>query len=114
MRYVSRLVIQDESQVNFKVQREAARPFTDFAVMAKSSRELTVIFSPVAGPNYHAGNWHAGDYSAELFIKYASQSELSSVKRVNITVGSNEFAALNADSAMYTRICPPSWDFCIT
>lgn len=111
MRYASQFVIQGECPTSSGGWRDAAKPFTEFAVMAKSSKELSVAFLPITGSSYHSGTWQQGDYNAELFIKYASQQGLTSVKRVIVKVGADDFAVLNSRNTSFIRVSPPAWEF---
>lgn len=96
MRYRPELVIPDMPGQAHATRRRLGRPFGDFAIAPQSSVEQSVLFVPVHGPRYQADEWPRGDYEAELFVKYAAQPAICSVKRAAITIRMDEFTVLTS------------------
>jgi hypothetical protein len=96
MRYRPELVIPIEPSEKHITRRLLGRPFGDFAISPQSSMQQSVLFVPVQRVGYETGSWNKGVYQIELFVKYASQAVLNSVKRASITVRMDEFSVFTS------------------
>lgn len=96
MRYRPECVVSDEQEKEYATRRLRGRPFGDFAIAPQSSVQQTIVFVPVQRPGYDGNEWPHGDYEVELFVKYAAQATLSSIKRATITIRPDEFSVLTS------------------
>jgi hypothetical protein len=96
MRYRPEIVIPMEPSEKHMTRRRLGRPFGDFAISPHSSIQQSVLFVPVQRAGYESGAWAPGTYEIELFVKYASQAVLNSVKRTSITVRMDEFSVFTS------------------
>lgn len=96
MRYRPELVVADKPGEEYATRRRLGHPFGDFAIAPQSSVQQSVLFVPVQRPGYEADEWPIGDYQVELFVKYAAQAALCSIKRAMITIRMDEFAVLTS------------------
>lgn len=92
MRYRPEIVVPMEPSEKHITRRRLGQPFGDFAISPRSSIQQSVLFVPVQRAGYDSGAWAPGVYEIELFIKYASQAVLKSVKKASITVRMDEFS----------------------
>lgn len=92
MRYRPERVVPDSPGETHAKRRHMGRPFGDFAVAPQTSVQQSVLFVPVHRPGYEVNEWPRGSYDVELFVKYAAQPALHSVKRSVITISSDEFS----------------------
>jgi hypothetical protein len=92
MRYRPDRVVTDISGGTHAMRRRMGRPFGDFAVPPQAAVQQSVLFVPVHRPGYEANEWPRGNYDIELFVKYAAQPVLQSVKKSAITIRSDEFS----------------------
>lgn len=92
MRYRPELVIPMQPSDRHITRRSLGQPFGDFAVSPGTSILQSVLFVPVQRAGYESGAWTPGVYEIELFVKYASQAVLNSVKKVSVTVRMDEFS----------------------
>lgn len=104
MRYRPELVVSERSEGDHSARRELGSPFGDFAISPQSSVRQSVLFVPVQRPGYEANEWPHGDYQVELFVKYAAQAALCSVKRATITIRMDEFAVLTSGQGRFVAI----------
>jgi len=95
MRYRPDLVISMEPTEKHITRRLLGRPFGDFAISPQTSIQQSVLFVPVQRVGYESGAWQTGVYQIELFVKYASQVSLTSVKRASISVSKDEFSVFS-------------------
>ena len=94
MRYRPGLVLPELPGETHAMRRRLGRPFGDFAIAPHSSVQQYVLFVPVKLHGYEVGEWPTGDYEVELFVKYASQPSVCSVKRATITIRMDDFSVL--------------------
>lgn len=92
MRYRPELVVPAGLSQDHVTRRRHGQPFGEFAISPKSSIQQSVLFVPVHRIGYESGEWALGVYEIELFVKYASQTGLSSVKKTSISVRLDEFS----------------------
>lgn len=92
MRYRPELVVSMGPSQDYLTRRQHGQPFGDFAISPQSSIKQSVLFVPVHRIGYESGEWTPGDYEIELFVKYASQAGLISVKKTSISVKLDEFS----------------------
>lgn len=96
MRYRPELVIPMELSEKHITRRLRGQPFGDFAISPQASIQKSVLFVPVQQAGYESGAWTPGVYQIELFVKYASQAVLTSVRRASITVRMDEFSVFTS------------------
>jgi hypothetical protein len=96
MRYRPERVVPEKPEEQYATRRRLGRPFGDFAIAPQSSVQQSVLFVPVQRPGYETNEWPQGDYQVELFVKYAAQVALCSVKRATITIRMDEFSVLTS------------------
>lgn len=96
MRYRPERVVSGNPGDEYATRRQLGHPFGDFAIAPHSSFQQSVLFVPVQRPEYQADEWPFGDYQVELFIKYAAQAALCSVKKTTITIRMDEFSVLTS------------------
>ena len=96
MRYRPECVVPTSPSEKHVTRRQLGQPFGDFAISPRSSIQQSVLFVPVQRAGYESGKWPPGDYQIELFVKYASQAMLRSVKKVSITVRMDEFSVFTS------------------
>lgn len=96
MRYRPECIVPERSDKEYAVRREQGMPFGDFAIAPQSSVRQLILFVPVQRQGYESGAWPCGDYHVELFVKYAAQTALCSVKKVSISIGMDEFSVLTS------------------
>jgi hypothetical protein len=101
MRYRPECVISGKPGELYKDRRQLGYPFGDFAVTPQTSVSLSVLFVPVQRPGYESGEWLLGDYQVELFVKYAAQATLYSIKKTAITIGRDHFSVLNSSQTQF-------------
>ena len=104
MRYRPELVIGEKSGVDYANRRGLGRPFGDFAIAPRSSISQSVLFVPIQGSAYKTDEWPYGDYQVELFVKYASQEAVCSVKKAMITIGGDEFSVMTPPQTRFISI----------
>ncbi len=104
MRYRSAHVLPDGSGEAYSSRRRLSAPFGDFAIAPQASARQALVFVPVQNPAYHASEWVAGDYQIELFVKYASQTGICSVKRAAIAISPDDFSVLNTDQTRFVSV----------
>ncbi len=105
MRYRPELVVTEKSAEDYATRRRLGRPFGDFAIAPRSSIHQSVLFVPVQRSGYKADEWPQGEYEVELFVKYASQEAVCSVKKVTVPIRMDEFSVINSSQ---TRFIPVS------
>ncbi|MFC3532034.1 hypothetical protein ACFOLG_07530 [Vogesella facilis] len=96
MRYRPESVIPEKPGEEYATRRRLGYPFGDFAIAPQSSVQQSVLFVPVQRPGYEANEWPFGDYQVELFVKYAAQETLCSVKKATITIRMDDFSVLTS------------------
>lgn len=96
MRYRPEWVIPAGPSAQHIDRRRQAQPFGDFAISPRTSIQQFVVFVPVERVGYEASEWSVGSYEMELFVKYASQATLWSVKKTSLTVRMDEFSVLSS------------------
>jgi hypothetical protein len=96
MRYRPELVISLMPGESHILRRSLGQPFGDFAISPHSSVQQAVVFIPVHRVGYASGTWTTGEYQIELYVKYASQSVLNSVKKTSVTVKMDEFSVFTS------------------
>lgn len=96
MRYRPECVVPDKPGEEYTTRRRLGHPFGDFAIAPQSSVQQSVLFVPVQRPGYEANEWPLGDYQVELFVKYAAQAALCSIKKATITIRGDEFSVLTS------------------
>lgn len=96
MRYRPECVASEKPREEYATRRRQGHPFGDFAICPQSSVQKSVLFVPVERPGYEADEWPRGDYQVELFVKYAAQAALCSVKKATITIRMDEFSVLTS------------------
>ncbi|OMQ86036.1 hypothetical protein [Burkholderia pseudomallei] len=104
MRYRPECVISEKFAEPYGTRRRLGRPFGDFAIAPQSSVQQSVLFVPVQRPGCEANEWPQGDYEVELFVKYAAQAALTSVKRTTITVRMDEFSVLTSGQTRFISV----------
>lgn len=104
MRYRPELVVPEKSEEEYATRRLLGRPFGDFAIAPQSSIQQSVLFAPVQRPGYMADEWPHGDYQVELFVKYAAQAALCSVKKATITIRMDEFSVLTSGQTRFISV----------
>jgi hypothetical protein len=104
MRYRPGLVLPELSGETHAMRRRRGRPFGDFAIASHSSVQQYVLFVPVKLPGYKAGEWPTGEYEVELFVKYASQPSVCSVKRATITIRMDDFSVLENNETRFISV----------
>jgi hypothetical protein len=92
MRYRPECVVPAGAAEDYASRRRLGQPFGDFAVSPQSSIQQSVLFVPVQRAGYEAGEWPTGEYQMELFVKYASQAALCSVRRTTVHIRMDEFS----------------------
>lgn len=103
MRYRPECVIPGETR-EYASRRQLGRPFGDFAVAPQESVQQSVLFVPVDRPGYESGEWPQGDYQVQLFVKYAAQSGLSSVKTSTISIDRADFSVLASNQTRFLSV----------
>ena len=103
MRYRPECVVSGESG-GYANRRQVGRPFGDFAVAPQTSVQQSVLFVPVQRPGYDTGEWPLGDYQVELFVKYAAQTALCSVKTATITISRDDFSVLASSQTRFISV----------
>jgi hypothetical protein len=96
MRYRPECVLPEKPGEEYATRRRLGQPFGDFAIAPQSSMQRSVLFVPVKRPGYEADQWPVGDYQVELFVKYAAQPALYSVKKATITIRMDEYSVLTS------------------
>ncbi|WP_321885971.1 hypothetical protein [Paraburkholderia bannensis] len=104
MRYRPELVVSEKSEEEYSMRRRLGRPFGDFAITPQSSVQQSVLFVPVQRPGYEANEWPEGDCQVELFVKYAAQAALCSVKRTTIMIRRDEFSVLTSHRTRFISV----------
>ena len=104
MRYRPSLVVAEKAADDYATRRRLGRPFGDFAITPRSSIHQSVLFVPVQGSAYMSDEWPRGDYELELFVKYASQEAVCSVKKVTISIGGDEFAVMTTSQTRFISV----------
>lgn len=104
MRYRPESIIPDRPDTNYAARRGEGQPFGDFAIPPQSSIRQSVLFVPIQRPEYNFGEWSCDDYQFELFVKYATQSTLCSVKKAAITIRRDEFSVLTSGKTRFISI----------
>ncbi len=104
MRYRPECVVPIGPSEKHLTRRELGQPFGDFAISPRSSVQQSVLFVPVQRVGYDSGKWPLGDYQIELFVKYASQAVLRSVKRTSITIRMDEYSVFTSGGIRYISI----------
>lgn len=92
MRYRPERIVPDIPSETHVTRRRMGRPFGDFAVAPQASVQHSVLFVPINRTGYQVNEWPRGSYDIELFVKYAAQPALNSVKKSTITIRSDEFS----------------------
>jgi hypothetical protein len=105
MRYRPKYVVFSKPGNEYASRRQLGYPFGDFAIAPQASVQQSVLFVPVLRPGYDSGEWPLGDYQVELFVKYAAQATLCSVKKATITISRDDFSVLTSSQ---TRFIPVS------
>lgn len=96
MRYRPDRIIPEALEETYISRRRQGRSFGDFAIAPQSSVHQSILFVPIHRDGYESGEWPHGDYQLELFVKYAAQPALCSVKKATITIGMDEFSVLGS------------------
>ncbi|WP_386340582.1 hypothetical protein O4D10_02215 [Xanthomonas citri pv. citri] len=104
MRYRPERVVTGKPGDEYAIRRQSGYPFGDFAIAPQSSVQHSVLFVPVQRPGYDISEWPLGDYKIELFVKYAAQAPLCSVKRATITIRSDEFSVLTSHVTKFISV----------
>ncbi|CAB3736427.1 hypothetical protein LMG24238_06229 [Paraburkholderia sediminicola] len=104
MRYRPERVVTEKPEEQYATRRRLGRPFGDFAIAPQSSVQQSVLFVPVQRLGYEANEWPHGDYQLELFVKYAAQAALCSVKRATIKIRMDEFSVLTSGQTQFISI----------
>lgn len=104
MRYRPECVVSLEPGEEYKTRRQRAYPFGDFAIPPRTSVQQTVLFIPVQRAEYNSGEWSPGEYQIELFVKYAAQPTVYSVKKVSITIGRDDFSVLTSGQTRFISV----------
>ena len=104
MRYRPERVVPERSDKEYAVRRGLGQPFGDFAVAPQSSVQQSVLFVPIHREGYESGEWPRGDYQVELFVKYAAQPALCSVKKATITIRMDEFSVLTSSQTRFISV----------
>jgi hypothetical protein len=104
MRYRPECVIAQKSDNEFAARRGLGQPFGDFAITPHSSVQTSVLFVPVQRPEYAFGQWPFGEYQVELFVKYAAQTALCSVKKATITIRRDELSVLTSGETRFISV----------
>lgn len=102
MRYRPERVVPPEKE--YATRRRLGQPFGDFAIAPQSSVQQSVLFVPVQRPGYMADEWPRDDYQVELFVKYAAQAALCSVKKAAITIRMDEFSVLTSGQTRFISV----------
>jgi len=104
MRYRPDCVVTERSDKEYAKRRVLGQPFGDFAIAPQCSVQQCVLFVPVQRPGYESGEWPHGDYQVELFVKYAAQAALCSVKKATITIRMDEFSVLTSSQTRFISV----------
>lgn len=96
MRYRPESIIPEVTNKDYVTRRGLGQPFGDFAVAPQSSIQQSILFVPIDQPGYESGEWLPGDYEIELFVKYAAQTTICSVKKATITIRMDEYSVLSS------------------
>nr|WP_315463246.1 hypothetical protein [uncultured Rhodoferax sp.] len=104
MRYRPEHIVPERSLEEYATRRQRGHPFGDFAIPPHTSIQTVILFVPVQQPGYDADEWPAGDYQVELFVKYATQVALYSVKKITITIGLDESSVLNSGQTRFISV----------
>ncbi|MDA8120168.1 MAG: hypothetical protein M0Z85_09075 [Gammaproteobacteria bacterium] len=104
MRYRPESVVPERPGEGYSERRRLGQPFGDFAIAPQSAIQQSVLFVPVQRPGYESGEWPEGDYQIELFVKYAAQVALCSVKKATITIGKDEFSVLTSSQTRFISV----------
>jgi len=104
MRYRPELVVPEKLEEEYAMRRRQGRPFGDFAIAPHSAIQQSVLFVPVQRPGYKADEWPHGDYQLELFVRYAAQEALCSVKKAAITIRMDEFSVLTSGQSRFVSV----------
>lgn len=104
MRYRPEGVVPERSGKEYATRRGLGQPFGDFAVAPQCSVQQSVLFVPIHRPGYESGEWPLGDYQIELFVKYAAQRALCSVKKATITIRMDEFSVLSSSQTRFISV----------
>ena len=104
MRYHPERVVLDRSDMEYDRRRGLGQPFGDFAIAPQTSVQQCILFVPLQRPGYESGEWPHGDYQIELFVKYAAQATLCSVKKATITITMDEFSVLTSSQTRFISV----------
>ncbi len=104
MRYRPEIVVSGEPGDVYANRRQEGHPFGDFAISPQASVQQSVLFIPVQRPGYEAGEWPLGDYQVELFVKYAAQAALCSIKKATVTISRDDFSVLNSSQPRFISV----------
>lgn len=105
MRYRPEAVLPAGQREKHVSRRHLGQPFGDFAIAPQSLIQQSVLFVPIQRAEYESGQWAPGGYQIELFVKYASQEMLTSVKRASITVRMDEFSVFTSGGTQSISVC---------
>ncbi|CAD0303734.1 hypothetical protein LYZ86_11040 [Xanthomonas hortorum pv. cynarae] len=104
MRYRPESIVSEGIEAGYDIRRRSGYPFGDFAISPQSSVKKSVLFVPVQRPGYDVDQWPLGDYQVELFVKYAAQVALCSVKKTAITIGMDAFSVLTSGQTGFISV----------
>lgn len=104
MRYRPERVVSGKPGEEYATRRQQGYPFGDFAVAPQTTVQQSVLFVPVQRPGYESGEWPLGDYQVELFVKYAAQTALCSVKKTTITITRDDFSVLASRQTRFISV----------